>query len=136
LAWFSFPRTTLAAEVVAHVQEEPQSWEMRAPVGGSKLEEVLQRSHVSANFAPDSITYARNCLFRGHLVPHLVVHDREGTVTVLILDAEKVSGKSSFDEQGMRGVILPAGHGSIAVLSHEDAQVDAIAERMREAMGS
>jgi hypothetical protein len=69
-------------------------------------------------------------------VPHLVVHDEQGSVTVLILDAEKVSAKTSFSEEGMSGVILPAAHGSIAVLSREGAPVDAIAERMREALGS
>jgi Protein of unknown function (DUF3379) len=135
LAWFSFPRETLAAELVAHVEEEPQSWSAIAPVPEPALEDVLRRSQVSAHFPPGSVTYARSCWFRGHLVPHLVVHDAEGSVTVLILDAEKVSGKSTFDEQGMRGVILPAAHGSIAVLASEGTPVDAIAERMQGALG-
>jgi hypothetical protein len=136
LSWFSFPRETLAAEVVAHVEEEPQSWSAVAAVSTPALDEVLQRSRVSAHFAPRSVTYARNCWFRGHLVPHLVVQDEQGSVTVLILDTEKVSGKTSFNEHGMRGVILPAGHGSIAVLARGEMQVDAVAERMREALGS
>ncbi|HEY7377180.1 MAG TPA: DUF3379 family protein [Steroidobacteraceae bacterium] len=136
LAWFSFPRETLAAELVAHVEEEPQSWSTTEPVPEPTLDEVLRRSQVSAHFPPGSVTYARSCRFRGHLVPHLVVHDEQGSVTVLILDAEKVSAKTSFSEEGMSGVILPAAHGSIAVLSREGAPVDAIAERMREALGS
>lgn len=135
LAWFSFPRETLAAELVAHVEEEPQSWSTVTPVPAPALDEVLRRSQVSAHFPPGSVTYARNCRFRGHLVPHLVVHDGEGSVTVLILEAEKVSAKTTFDEQGMRGVILPAAHGSIAVLASEGTPVDAIAERMRGALG-
>jgi hypothetical protein len=134
LAWFSFPRTTLAAEVVAHVEEEPQSWGTRDAVASGTLADVLERSSVSAQFTTGSVTYARNCWFRGHLVPHLVVQDPLGAVTVLILSAENVAGKVSFDEDGMRGVIMPAEHGSIAVLSREAPQVDAIAERMREAL--
>ena len=70
---------------------------------------VLKRSSSSAHFAPGSVTYARNCWFRGHLVPHLVVRDPEGAVTVLILASEQVSDKVSFNEDGYRGVIVPAG---------------------------
>ncbi|HZF26133.1 MAG TPA: DUF3379 family protein [Steroidobacteraceae bacterium] len=135
LAWLSFPRDTLAAEVVAHVEEEPQSWAAHTAITTTTLDEVLERPKVSAQFA-DSVSYARTCWFRGHLVPHLVVRDEHGAVTVLILGDEQVSGKVSFSEHGMRGVILPAAHGSIAVLARGDRQVDAVAEKIREALGS
>ncbi len=98
------------------------------------LDGVLKRSAVSAHLAPGSVTYARNCWFRGHLVPHLVVRDAQGAVTVLVLAAERVSGKVSLDEGGYQGVILPAAKGSIAVLSRDDRRVDEVADEMLQAL--
>lgn len=134
LGWFWFPRATLAAEVIEHVEHEPQSIVARDPIPQAALEGVLTRSAVNAHFEPGSVTYARNCWFRGHLVPHLVVRDAQGAVTVLILTAEQVSGKVSLDEGGYQGVILPAGKGSIAVLSRDDMRVEEVADEMRQAL--
>ena len=134
LAWVWFPRDTLAAEVVEHVEHEPQSFLGRDPIPQAALDGVLQRSAVSADLASGGVTYARNCWFRGHLVPHLVVRDAHGSVTVLILAAEHVSGKVSLDEGGYQGVILPAGKGSIAVLSRDDMRVEEVATEMLQAL--
>jgi uncharacterized protein DUF3379 len=134
VAWLWFPRDTLAAEVVEHVEEEPQSWLSRDPIPQASLDGVLKRSAVSANFAPGSVIYARNCWFRGHLVPHLVVRDASGPVTVLILRAEHVPGKVTLEEDGYNGLILPAKAGSIAVLSRDDMRAEAVAARILEAM--
>ena len=135
LIWLSFPRDTLAAEVVAHVAQEPQSWLSHEALPLPAVEEVLERSNSSAHFVPGSVTYARNCWFRGHLVPHLVVGDPEGAVTVLILASERVSGKVRFEEEGYHGVIMPAPHGSLAVLSRDEMRLEAVAARMLEALG-
>ena len=134
LGWFWFPRATLAAEVIEHVELEPQSWVRRDSIPQAALDGVLKRSGVSAHFAPGSVTYAQNCWFRGHLVPHLVVRDARGAVTVLLLAAEQVSAKASFDEDGYRGVILPVGKGSIAVLARDEMRVEEVADQMLQAL--
>lgn len=135
LIWLSFPRSTLAAQIVAHVEEEPQSWVSHEALPLPAIDEVLKRSNSSAHFAPGSVTYARSCWFRGHLVPHLVVRDPEGTVTVLILASEHVSKEVRFNEEGYHGVIVPAKHGSLAVLSRDEMRVEAVASRMLAALG-
>jgi hypothetical protein len=134
VAWLWFPRDTLAAEVVEHVEEEPQSWLGRDPISQDLLDGVLKRSAVNANFAPGTVTYARNCWFRGHLVPHLVVHDASGPVTVLILPSEHVSRKVALEEDGFNGLILPARAGSIAVLSRDDMRAEEVGARILQAM--
>ena len=101
LIWLSFPRDTLAAEVVAHVAQEPQSWLSHEALPLPAVDEVLKRSNSSAHFVPGSVTYAQNCWFRGHLVPHLVVRDPEGAVTVLILASERVSRQGALRGGGL-----------------------------------
>jgi hypothetical protein len=137
--WLAAPRASLAAAVVAHVVDEPQSWIPQAPVADPKLAAVLRDTHMHLNGEAGAVSYATNCEFRGHVVPHLVVQTAEGPVTVMVLVHEAAAKEVQFDEHGYRGVILPvAGHGSIALLMRSsDARmndVEDVAARVREAI--
>ena len=65
-------------------------------------------------------------------MPHLVVQTAHGPVTVLILRNQQVSGRRTFRESGMSGVIVPAPQGSIAVLAQGSANVDTLATQMQQ----
>ena len=114
-------RTSLAADVVAHMAEEPEAWARTdVPVAAPDLARVLQNTHLRLKPDAGMVSYAASCLFRGHQVPHLVVQTSMGPVTVMVLVHESVSKAVPFDEEGYRGVILPVpGHGSLAVLVHD-----------------
>jgi Protein of unknown function (DUF3379) len=130
--WALRPSDTLAHEVVAHVQGEPESWFTTQQVSAASINTALRGSGVELNLISDKITYAQSCWFRGHYVPHLVVQTAQGPATVIILRHEQVQGRRSFHEAGMRGVIVPAGAGSIAVLERGNGDVDAIAGQMQQ----
>jgi hypothetical protein len=130
--WLLRPSDTLAREVVAHVQAEPESWLAQQHVDAQSIDSALRGAGVKLDITSDRISYAQSCWFRGHYVPHLVVQTAEGPVTVIILRNEHVSGRRTFREAGMSGVIVPAPHGSIAVLTRGGANVDAAAARMQQ----
>ena len=117
--WLGIPGSSLAADVVAHMREEPQAWRRTdAPVPDAALQEVLRDSHVRLADSAGIVSYASSCGFRGHRVPHLVIQTESGPVTVMVLVHESVAKSVQFDEQGYRGVIVPVpGHGSLAVLT-------------------
>ena len=120
--WLGAPGPSLAADVVAHMAEEPEAWaRTEVPVPASDLDHVLENTRM--RLKPDAmmVSYAASCLFRGHRVPHLVVQTSMGPVTVMVLVHESVSKAVPFDEEGYRGVIVPVpGHGSLAVLVHDN----------------
>jgi len=120
-----YPRAALASAVVVHVEGEPDSWSTVAPVGDELLGKVLKRSHVRLAAGAPPVTYAASCTFRGAVVPHLVVKTDAGPVTVMLLAHEHVSRPLTIDESGYRGVIVPAGHGAIAVLARGTQPVPA-----------
>jgi hypothetical protein len=133
------PRSSLAADVVSHMAEEPAAWESHATLSAGELAPVLKRANMTLNPNSASVSYANSCSFRGQVVPHLVVQSRSGPVTVMILIHESVSKARQFDEQGYRGTILPIPHhGSLAVLMKEPgttpAEIDAIAAQVRGAI--
>jgi hypothetical protein len=139
IAWLGAPRSSLAADVVAHMAGEPGAWNTRDAVPASVLEPILKRAHL--RLKPDELTvsYANPCTFRGQLAPHLVVQSRAGPVTVMVLTQEPLSTSQHFDEQGYRGTLVPMpGHGSLAVLMKSTAStatdVDAVAALVRSAI--
>ena len=132
--WLLRPSDTLARDVVAHVQAEPESWLATQHLSAPGIEASLRRSGVELDVTSDAVTYAQSCWFRGHYVPHLVVQTARGPATVLILRHEQVSARRSFHEDGMRGVIVPAGTGSIAVLARGGGEVGELAGQMQRAI--
>ncbi|HEV3182735.1 MAG TPA: DUF3379 family protein [Steroidobacteraceae bacterium] len=130
--WLLRPSETLARDVVAHVQEEPESWLARQHVDAQSIDEALRGAGVKLDITSDRISYAQSCWFRGHYVPHLVVQTAQGPATVMILRNQPVSARRTFHEGGMSGVIVPAPQGSIAVLTRGGASVDALAAQMQQ----
>jgi hypothetical protein len=115
--WLSRPPTSLAAEVVAHVEGEPDSWQKIEPVPAEQLEAVLRKSGVKLGTGMEPVVYASSCWFRGHFVPHVVVTTKHGPVTVMILLHEHVTAAQQFNEDGYSGLLVPASTGGVAVLS-------------------
>jgi Protein of unknown function (DUF3379) len=130
--WLLRPTDALAREVVAHVQGEPNSWLSTLRVSPGALDHALKTSGIGLDLASNRIVYAQSCWFRGHYVPHLVVQTNHGPATVLILRHEHVTAPDHFHEEGMTGVIVPAGDGSVAVLARGQTPVDEVAGELRQ----
>ena len=81
--WLLRPSDTLASEVVAHVQGEPQSWLATHTVSAGAIDHALTGSGIGLDVDSDKIVYAQSCWFRGHYVPHLVLQTAHGPATVL-----------------------------------------------------
>lgn len=128
--WLLRPGDSLAHDLVAHVQGEPNSWVSTQVVDVRALEELLHKAGVTgSSLTSQQVTYAQYCLFRGHFVPHLVLRTSQGPVTVMVLPDEHVGGRETFHESGYAGVIVPAPHGSLAVLSRGAASIDGLAQQ-------
>jgi hypothetical protein len=91
----------------------------------------LRGAGVALDVTSDRVMYAQSCWFRGHYVPHLVIQTARGPATVLILRHEQVRARRSFHEAGMTGLIIPAEHGSIAVLTRGAGDLADIAGHMQ-----
>jgi|SRR5580658_818468 hypothetical protein len=128
--WLLRPSDTLAHDVVKHVQGEPDSWLATQQVSTDELNHALSGAGVALHITSDKVVYAQSCWFHGHYVPHLVVQTASGPATVMILRHEQVSARRSFHEAGMSGVIVPVGHGSVAVLERGAGNVADVAGQL------
>jgi Protein of unknown function (DUF3379) len=132
--WTLRPTDTLAHDVIAHIEHESKSWSSTQQISDAEANETLAQAGVALDWGSDKVMYAHSCLFRGHLVPHLVVSTPQGPVTVMILRYESVKHRVNFHEDGMTGVITPSPHGSIAVLMQGRENVEAVAQQVQQSV--
>ncbi len=131
--WVFHSSDTLARDVVAHVEGEPDSWLAAQHVDAAGLAEALAGGGVALELTSDKVVYAQSCFFHGHYVPHLVLQTSQGPATVLLLRHENVAKRRAFQENGMTGVIVPAqGGGGIAVVERSRGDVDLVAQQMQQ----
>lgn len=118
---------SLADEVLAHIDHEPSAMRVTAArVTDGQLRQVV--SDDIAEFDPSEalITYAHTCVINGKQVPHLVIQGERGPVMILLLPDEHVDEAIPLLDDVYRGVILPVGNGSIAIVGGREERLDAI----------
>lgn len=122
---------SLADEVIAHLDHEPQSLQVTStPVAERRLLNVVNRSGVEIESDVGLVTYAKSCIINGKTVPHLVVQGKLGPITLLLMPDEKVDGAVPLDGESINGVILPVGDGSIAIIGEREENLNEIEKRV------
>lgn len=122
---------SLADEVLAHVDHEPRAMQVTdVGVPADRLAEVTRPIAAIGADAP-LVTYARSCVINGRDVPHLVVQGERGPVMILLMPEEPVEAAIPLEDEDNRGVILPVGRGSIAIVGARDEPVDRLEKRIR-----
>ncbi len=122
---------SLAAEVVAHLDHEPQALRVTStPVAERTLASVVSRGGAEIEGQVGLITYARTCTINGKKVPHLVVQGKLGPITLLLMPDEKVEAATPLSGENINGVILPVGDGSIAIIGEREENLDEIKEQV------
>lgn len=127
----------LVAEVLEHWYEEPQSWvQTDVRISPASLEEVLNDQADVDMSRLGLLSYAQSCLVRGEWIPHLVVQGERGPIMLLLLPHERVTEPVPLElpEEGLSGVIVPLGEGSVAVMGEEGEPLELIRERLAAAV--
>lgn len=136
ILWMLVPRTSLAEDIVDHMKHEPYAMQVGATVTVETLAKAMRGRPMPERASIGRVTYAQSCWFRGNFVPHLVIDEGGEPVTVFLLADETVEEPVQFTEDGYTGVIVPAREGAIAVLTWNESQLAAIAQRISQAMGT
>lgn len=133
-AWLFQSPSALAGELVQHVADEADSWDSHDLMPATSIAGVLGAAGVEFD-ARLPVVYAAPCPFRGRRIAHLVVQTTHGPMTVMLLPHVQVRQREKFSEDGLNGVLVPAGSGSVAVLSRggtvDAADADAMVSAVR-----
>jgi hypothetical protein len=118
---------SLAEEVLAHIDHEPGALRVSdVAIADDGLARAVPASLATYDRGEALITYAQPCTINGNTVPHLVIQGQYGPVTILLMPDERVEEAISLDGENLKGVILPVGRGSIAIVGGRDEQLELI----------
>ncbi|MGI9259144.1 MAG: DUF3379 family protein [Gammaproteobacteria bacterium] len=123
----------LVAEVVQHWYEEPGSWvQTDVQVSAASLEQVVSGQVEIDLTELGLLSYAQSCFVRGEWVPHLVMQGEQGPVMLLLLPHESVDEPLplALPDEGLSGVIVPHGEGSIAIMGEDSEPLPPIQDRL------
>jgi len=127
----------LVAEVLEHWYEEPQSWvQTDVQISPASLEEVISGQVDIDITRLGLLSFAQSCFVRGEWIPHLVVQGRRGPVMLLLLPHEWLAEQVPLElpEEGLSGVIVPHGEGSVVVIGETDEPMEPLRERLTAAV--
>ena len=122
---------SLADEVLAHVNHEPAALlPTNVKVPDEHLHEVVPANIASLDHSAGLITYAETCPIGGYDAPHLVIQGQHGPITIMLLPNQKIPAAISLNNVNSRGVILPVGDGSIAIVGSREEKLDAVQKQI------
>ncbi len=122
---------TLEQQVLAHVDHEPMALlPSSTPVSDSRLANAVPNRIATMNRGIGLITFAEFCSINGKDVPHLVIQGERGPITILLMPHEKVAEATTFDGVNIRGVILPVGDGSIAIIGDREEPLEEVQQNV------
>jgi len=125
------PYGTLEEQVLAHVDLEPMALRAsRTRVSDSQLSLAVPKNIASMNHEAGLITYAQSCIINGRAVPHLVIQGARGPITILLMPDEPLAKASTFEGVNTKGILLPVGNGSIAIIGDREEQLDQVKENV------
>jgi hypothetical protein len=125
---------SLEAEILAHVDHEPYAMSVTAEAEAGWRVDTVIGPYAQMDDSAGLISYARTCVIDGHSVPHLVLQGENGPVTLILLPDEKIDAARPIEGESVRGVLLPVGNGSIAIISERDQPLDEIEQRIIQSM--
>lgn len=124
-------RSTLAEQVLEHLDHEAGSRVVTSvSVSEERLHSVVDESVETVEDSIGLVTYARSCEINGRSIPHLVIQGEKGPITLLLMPDEMITEAIRLDGEGVNGVILPVGKGSIAIVGERDEQLEEIEQRV------
>ena len=126
---------SLADEIIAHQDHEPNALKVTdEAVSERRFDRVVNASVGTMDRNVGLITYAQSCVINGKTVPHLVMQGAEGPITLLLMPDEMVDMAQQINGNGINGVILPVGDGSIAIIGERGENLAEVEQRVIESV--
>ena len=126
---------SLAEEILAHMDHEPGAMRVTdIAVPDERLARVVPASIARFDRDKALITYAQPCIIKGKTSPHLVIQGEHGPVTIILMPEVGVAETTPIEGENVKGVILPVGDGSIAIIGDREEQLAPIQKNVVESV--
>jgi len=116
--------SSLEQDVIAHINDEREYLAARELVPDNKILAMLKTIGVSTKPLLNNVHYAGVCPIRHQPGGHLILAGAHGPVTMLFMPHEAIGQPRLIDADGFRGIIVPHGAGSVAIVGQPGEALD------------
>lgn len=114
----------LAAGIVAHVEEEQKALREEQRVPLARLVTAVRLSGGELVEPPGETSYANYCpLPGGGKGEHLVFNTPHGKLTLILMPGKRITHPVRLDRDGLTVSLIPAGEGSLALVSDDRERI-------------
>lgn len=131
VSWLVLRPAPLDRAVIAHIDQERSHLADRRDLSPDEVNQVLAPLGISVEAGVGRVHYAGTCRIRRHVGAHLVLKGEKGPVTVLLMPGEPVGRRLTVHDAEFRGIIVPAGEASIAIVGQPGEALDDVERRLR-----
>ncbi len=125
---------TLDQEVIALVNSAPYALSSDKTVSKEDIVAALRPVGLKVEGGLGEVTFASRCYVRGLLSGHLVLRGRSAPITVFLIPGELVERRKPFQSSHLSGVLLPARHGTIAIVAAPGEALGSVEADLRAAV--
>jgi hypothetical protein len=115
---------------IGHVRAEEAYLHAQGLVAPTVLASLFASFGASLVQTIGTVRFADRCVIGDGEGIHLVLPGDRGAVTVLVMPGKPRLRRESFRGRGLRGLLLPAGSGSLAVVGQPGEPLDPVARRL------
>ncbi len=128
----------LARELVAHLlgAHRPGLGAVTHAVEADEINTLLARVGYVDSEALGAVDNAWPCTFRDQPTAYLVLRGKVGPVVALVLPQALAARSHRFAGPYLNGVVMPCGHGTVAVMAQTNTDLEAVAIQLHSALES
>jgi hypothetical protein len=122
-----------AGVIIGHIRAEQEHLLAAGVVPRESLLLLFEALGGRVDRSLGSVRFAERCVIGREDGIHLVLSGQRGAVTALFMPGEDTDGPQDIAGGGLKGYLLPAGSGSLAVVGEPGEALEPIARRLLEA---
>ncbi len=127
-------QSELAREVFALIRAAPYAVQPKTPLATDTIAKALAPAGLKVSQDIRGVTFAGPCLLKNKIAGHLVFQGSVAPVTVFVIPGIRVESAESIRGDELRGVLVPYGSGTLAIVGAPKENLEAVREKVGSAI--
>lgn len=114
----------MVAHILDHIGKEPALMTViKRPKTEADLQALFATVGASLNQPIERMSYAGECVVEGERGLHIVIQDKQGPVTVIVMPGQVIEAMQTFEASGYHGELLPVKGAIVAIVANSMEQL-------------